>query len=47
MLVTSVRVARSPGRPSTFDWAGQILALIALSSLIYALIEGGVAYFRE
>lgn len=42
MLLTSARVARSPGRRSTFDWAGQILALIALSALIYALIEGGV-----
>ena len=42
MLLLFIRVARSPGRPSRFDWAGQLLALIALGTLIYALIEGGV-----
>lgn len=42
MLLTSVRVTPSPGKPKRFDWAGQILALTGLGALIYALIEGGV-----
>jgi DHA2 family methylenomycin A resistance protein-like MFS transporter len=41
MLVFLFFVATSPTRPSPFDWAGQTLAVIALSSLVYGLIEGG------
>ena len=47
MLLLFIRVARSPGRPSRFDWAGQLLALIALGTLIYALIEGGVVGYTN
>jgi DHA2 family methylenomycin A resistance protein-like MFS transporter len=41
MLVLALRVPRSPRTRVPFDWAGQILALIALGSIIFALIEGG------
>jgi DHA2 family methylenomycin A resistance protein-like MFS transporter len=41
MLILLARVARSPKRPSAFDWAGQVVALIALVSLMYGLITGG------
>lgn len=41
MLVLSVRVQRSPSRPVPFDWAGQVLALIALGAILFGLIEGG------
>lgn len=41
MLALSVRVQRSPRRPSPFDWSGQILVLVGLSSILFALIEGG------
>ncbi len=41
MLALLVVVARSPTRPARFDYAGQLLALIALSALVYGLIEGG------
>ncbi|MBU2661931.1 MFS transporter [Actinoplanes bogorensis] len=34
-------VARSPQRPVPFDWPGQVLAIVALASLIFGLIEGG------
>ena len=39
LLVLS-RVAKSPRRPSPFDWAGQITAVLALASLTYGIIEG-------
>ena len=39
LLVLS-RVARSPRRPSPFDWAGQVAAVLALASLTYGIIEG-------
>ncbi len=45
MLVLLTIVARSPIRPAPFDWAGQILAVIGMSTLIYGLIEGGHAGF--
>jgi DHA2 family methylenomycin A resistance protein-like MFS transporter len=47
MLVFLVAVATSPTRPSRFDWAGQILAVIALASLVYGLIDGGHAGFTR
>jgi DHA2 family methylenomycin A resistance protein-like MFS transporter len=34
-------VATSPTRPAPIDWTGQILAVIALATLVYGLIEGG------
>ena len=39
LLVLS-RVARSPRRPSPFDWNGQVAAVLALASLTYGIIEG-------
>jgi DHA2 family methylenomycin A resistance protein-like MFS transporter len=47
MLAFLVAVATSPTRPSRFDWAGQILAVIALASLVYGLIDGGHAGFAR
>jgi DHA2 family methylenomycin A resistance protein-like MFS transporter len=41
MLVLLTRVLRSPMRPRPFDWAGQILSLLALTTLMYGLITGG------
>lgn len=45
MLVLLRRVSRSPRRSSPFDWAGQLLAILALSALIFGLINGGSAGF--
>jgi DHA2 family methylenomycin A resistance protein-like MFS transporter len=47
MLTFLVAVATSPTRHSRFDWAGQILAVIALASLVYGLIDGGHAGFTS
>ncbi len=41
MLAISSRVPRSPRASVAFDWPGQIVALVALGSLLGALIEGG------
>jgi DHA2 family methylenomycin A resistance protein-like MFS transporter len=41
MLVGLLAVSPSPARPARFDWAGQVLALLALAGLVYGLIEGG------
>lgn len=41
MLILLASVARSPTRPSPFDWAGQVTAILALGALTYGLIEGG------
>lgn len=41
MLALSVRVPRSPRASVPFDWPGQVLALVALGALIFAMIEGG------
>jgi DHA2 family methylenomycin A resistance protein-like MFS transporter len=41
MIAFLALVAPSPRRPRPFDWAGQVLAVVALSALIYGLIEGG------
>ncbi len=45
MLVFLSLVATSPTRPAPFDWAGQLLAVLGLSALVYGLIEGGHAGF--
>jgi DHA2 family methylenomycin A resistance protein-like MFS transporter len=45
MLLLVTIVAPSPTRPTPFDWAGQILAVIGLSALVYGLIDGGHAGF--
>jgi len=45
MLAFLLVVAPSPTRPAPFDWAGQILAVTALSALVYGLIQGGHAGF--
>lgn len=47
MLLLFIRVARSPGRPSRFDWAGQLLALIALERSSTRSIEGGVVGYTN
>lgn len=41
MLVVLRYVARSAQRPSPFDWAGQVLVVVALTALMYGLIHGG------
>jgi DHA2 family methylenomycin A resistance protein-like MFS transporter len=45
MLVLTRRVAQSPRRPAPFDWAGQVLAVAALTALMYGLIHGGETGF--
>ena len=45
MLALLGVVAPSPRRPQHFDWPGQVLAVIALTALVYGLIEGGHAGF--
>ncbi|MFT4228331.1 MFS transporter [Micropruina sp.] len=47
MLALALRVRRSPRAAVPFDWAGQVLALVALGSIIYALIEGGVIGYAD
>jgi MFS transporter, DHA2 family, methylenomycin A resistance protein len=41
MLVPLAKVAKSPTWPAPFDWAGQILGVLALAGLTFGLIEGG------
>jgi DHA2 family methylenomycin A resistance protein-like MFS transporter len=45
MLILLRWVAPSPHRPSPFDWAGQVLAIVALAALMYGLIHGGSVGF--
>jgi DHA2 family methylenomycin A resistance protein-like MFS transporter len=45
MLVLMTRVATSPTRTAPFDWAGQILGVLALAGLTFGLIEGGAHGF--
>jgi MFS transporter, DHA2 family, methylenomycin A resistance protein len=45
MIIFLGVVTRSPTHPAPFDWAGQALAVIGLSTLVYGLIEGGHAGF--
>src|ERR1700722_1789495 len=39
------RAGRSPRREVPFDWAGQILAVVAMSALTYGVIEAGADGF--
>jgi DHA2 family methylenomycin A resistance protein-like MFS transporter len=41
ILVLIARVLPSPTRPRAFDWAGQVLSVLALTALMYGLITGG------
>jgi DHA2 family methylenomycin A resistance protein-like MFS transporter len=45
MLALLAKVATSPTRPVPFDWAGQILGVIALAGVTFGLIEGGAHGF--
>ncbi|MEW1957755.1 MFS transporter [Kineococcus sp. NPDC059986] len=45
MLVPLSLVATSPRRPRPFDWAGQVLAVVGLSALVFGLIDGGHSGF--
>ena len=45
MLVPLLTVATSARRPRPFDWAGQVLAVVALTALVFGLIDGGHAGF--
>jgi DHA2 family methylenomycin A resistance protein-like MFS transporter len=45
MLILLRWVPTSPRRPSPFDWAGQVLAILGLSGLMFGLIEGGAVGF--
>lgn len=47
MLVFLTRVPRSPTRPTPFDRPGQLLAVVALSALVFGLIDGGHAGFTD
>lgn len=47
MLALLAFVAPSPKRPTPFDWAGQIVAVIALTPLMYGLITGGDQGFGQ
>ncbi|MFJ5956979.1 MFS transporter [Paenarthrobacter sp. NPDC092416] len=44
-VVLLAKVPASPVRPATFDWIGQIAALVGVGALIFGLIEGGVLGF--
>jgi DHA2 family methylenomycin A resistance protein-like MFS transporter len=45
MLVFLTAVAPSATRPVRFDWLGQVLAVVALTALVFGLIEGGHTSF--
>jgi DHA2 family methylenomycin A resistance protein-like MFS transporter len=47
MLLLLTRVATSPKRPTPFDWAGQVLGVVALTNLTYGLIHGGSVGFSS
>jgi DHA2 family methylenomycin A resistance protein-like MFS transporter len=47
MLAFLTAVATSLTRPATFDWAGQVLAVVGLATLVYGLIDGGHAGFAS
>jgi MFS transporter, DHA2 family, methylenomycin A resistance protein len=42
-LLLLARAQPSPHRPVPFDWTGQAAALVAMTALVYGLIEGGAA----
>lgn len=45
MMLLLRAVAPSEARPTPFDWAGQVAALLALGGLVFGLIEGGAIGF--
>lgn len=47
MLAFLRTVAPSPTRVTRFDWAGQVLAVLALAALVYGLIDGGHSGFAR
>ena len=47
MVLCLLTVAASPTRAARFDWAGQVLAVVALAGLVYGLIEGGRSGFTS
>jgi DHA2 family methylenomycin A resistance protein-like MFS transporter len=47
MFAFLMMVATSPTQPAPIDWGGQILAVIALATLVYGLIEGGHTGFAR
>lgn len=47
MLALLTAVAPSPARPTPFDWAGQAVAAVALTALMYGLITGGDSGFAR
>jgi DHA2 family methylenomycin A resistance protein-like MFS transporter len=47
MLAFLAAVAASATRPASFDWAGQVLAVVGLTALVYGLIDGGHAGFAS
>lgn len=46
-LVLLTRTARSPRRPTPFDWAGQLTTVLAMGALTYGAIESGAAGFTS
>ncbi|HVI38802.1 MAG TPA: MFS transporter [Gaiellales bacterium] len=47
IVVLLARVATSPTRSAPFDWAGQVLGVLALAGLTFGSIEGGAHGFGE
>ena len=45
MVLLLATVATSPTRAAPFDWAGQVLGVLALAGLTFGLIEGGAHGF--
>jgi DHA2 family methylenomycin A resistance protein-like MFS transporter len=46
-MVLLAMVAASPTRLTPFDWAGQVLGVLALAGLTFGLIEGGADGFSS
>jgi MFS transporter, DHA2 family, methylenomycin A resistance protein len=44
-LILLARAPRSPRREVPFDWAGQVLAVVAMSALTFGVIEAGARGF--
>lgn len=47
MLLLATRAETSSQRRAPFDWGGQALALLALASILFGLIEGGVVGYSQ
>ena len=47
ILALAPRITPSPRRTAPFDWAGQALAVVGLTALVYGLIDGGQSGFGE